>query len=141
MGIDLRSWVLVSLMNDPIPFAYATECLTVMSPDSKSTSHQRRAQTSPMRIPVCRASTTARLNRESGIMEQMELSFGTRSDLSALRGFPKIRGASATVERVFPNCVVAALDEDGIEALSQFKRLVERVGGQSQAQFSAQTMH
>ena len=77
MGMALQSWVLVSLMNEPIPFAYATECLTEISPASKSTSHHRSPQTSPMRMPVCRASTTARLKRESGIMEQMELSFGT----------------------------------------------------------------
>ena len=102
MGIDLQSWVLVSLMNEPIPLAYATACLTEISPASKSTSHQRRAQTSPMRIPVCRASTTALLKRESGIMEQIELSFGTRSDLSALRGLPRIRGAKAPSNGFFP---------------------------------------
>ena len=59
MGMALESWVLVSLMKEPIPFAYATECLIEIGPVSKSTSHHRRPQTSPIRIPVCRASTTA----------------------------------------------------------------------------------
>ena len=48
MGIPLASWVLVSLMNEPIPFAYATECLIEIRPVSKSTSHHRRPQTSPI---------------------------------------------------------------------------------------------
>lgn len=43
MGIPLASWVLVSLMNEPIPFAYATECLIEIRPVSKSTSQPKAA--------------------------------------------------------------------------------------------------
>lgn len=59
VGVDVEPISMVSLMNEPIPFAYATECLIEIRPVSKSTSHHRRPQTSPIRIPVCRASTTA----------------------------------------------------------------------------------
>ncbi len=53
MGIPLASWVLVSLMNEPIPFAYATECLIEIRPVSKSTSHHRRPRTSPIPASPC----------------------------------------------------------------------------------------
>ena len=102
MGIVLRSWFLVSLMKEPLSLTYATECLTVMSPDSKSTSHQRRPQTSPMRIPVCRASTTALLKVESDIIEVTELSFGTRSERSAFLGLAMTLGARAPSNGFLP---------------------------------------
>ena len=59
MGMALESWVLVSLMKEPIPFVCATECLTEIRPVSKSTPHHLRPKTSPIRIPVFRASKTA----------------------------------------------------------------------------------